>query len=295
VAALRDSTDEQITAAVELEHLPFDPAGAAYLDAAATRVVIFDGAMGTNLQRLGLGAADFGGARYEGCNEILCLTRPDAVLGIHRSFLEVGCEVVETNAFGAFAVVLAEYGLEGRVEEINLAAARLARQAADEFSSPTAKRWVAGNMGPGTKFPTLGQIRYRELRDAYQEQAEALLAGEVDLLLIETVFDLLQAKAALNGAKRAMLRLGRRVPLQVQVTIELTGRMLPGTEIGAALTALEAMRPDVIGINCATGPAEMGEAVRWLARHARVPVAVQPNAGLPRVVDGKMHYDLRPD
>ncbi len=179
--------------------------------------------------------------------------------------------------------------------DINLAAARIARQAADEASTAGHPRWVAGNLGPGTRFPTLGQIPFVTLRDAYREQAQALLEGGVDILIIETVFDLLQAKAAINACRQAMVAAGRRVPLQVQVTIELTGRMLPGTEIGAALTALEAMRPDVIGLNCATGPAEMGEAVRHLAQHSRVPVAVQPNAGLPTVVDGAMHYDLTPE
>ena len=275
--------------------LALDERGASYLRQAASRVVIFDGAMGTSLQLAGLSAEDFGGPQLEGCNEALVLSRPDAVSAVHRAFLEVGVDVIETDAFGAFGVVLAEYGLENRVREINLAAARIARQAADEAATDGRPRWVAGNLGPGTRFPTLGQIPYVALRDSYEEQAAALLAGGVDILIIETVFDLLQAKAAMNACTRAMVAAGRRVPLQVQVTIELTGRMLPGTEIGAALAALEAMRPDVIGLNCATGPAEMGEAVRHLAQHCRVPVAVQPNAGLPTVVDGAMHYDLTPD
>jgi 5-methyltetrahydrofolate--homocysteine methyltransferase len=276
-----------------LEH---DQGGAAYLDAVRNGVVIFDGAMGTNLQLAGLGPEDFGGPALEGCNEHLNLTRPDVVAAVHRSFLDAGVDVVETNAFGAFSVVLSEYGIAERVEEINLAAAHIARQEVDgAVVADGRRRWVAGNLGPGTKFPTLGQIAYRDLRDAYEEQAAALLAGGVDLLLVETVYDLLQAKAAINGCKRAMVRRGRRVPLQVQVTIELTGRMLPGTEIGAALAALEAMGPDVIGLNCATGPAEMGEALRYLSQHARVPVSAQPNAGLPSVVDGAMHYDLSPE
>jgi 5-methyltetrahydrofolate--homocysteine methyltransferase len=275
--------------------MAMDHRGAAYLEHAARRVVIFDGAMGTNLQLAGLSAEDFGGPELEGCNEALVLSRPDAVAAVHRSFLDVGVDVIETDAFGAFSVVLAEYGLEDRVVDINTAAARIARQAADDFATADRPRWVAGNLGPGTRFPTLGQIAYGALRDAYEEQAAALLAGGVDILMVETVFDLLQAKAALNACKRAMVSSGRRVPLQVQVTIELTGRMLPGTEIAAALASLEAVRPDVIGLNCATGPAEMGEAVRHLAQHSRLPVAVQPNAGLPSVVDGAMHYDLTPD
>ena len=280
--------------AIALEKMPFDERGQRYLNDVRERVVVFDGAMGTSLQMAGLGADDFGGRELEGCNEVLALTRPDVVEGVHRSFLQAGVDVVETDAFGAFGVVLAEYGLEDRTHEINVAAATVARRAADAFSTPDRPRLVAGNLGPGTKFPSLGQIRYADLRDAYEEQAAGLLLGGVDLLVVETVYDLLQAKAALNGAKRAMVAAGRRVPLQVQVTIELTGRMLPGTEIGAALCALEPMRPDIVGINCATGPAEMGEAVRYLAQHSRLPVAVQPNAGLPQVVDGAMHYDLTP-
>ncbi len=167
-------------------------------------------------------------------------------------------DVIETDAFGAFSVVLAEYGLAERSHELNVAAATIARRAADTFSTPEHPRFVAGNLGPGTKFPSLGQIRYDDLRDAYTEQAVGLLEGGVDLLVVETVYDLLQAKAALNACKRAMVAAGRRVPLQVQVTIELTGRMLPGTEIGAALCALDPMRPDVIGLNCATGSGRDG-------------------------------------
>ncbi len=284
-----------VSAAVAVDAMAFDPPGDAYLHAAHHRVVIFDGAMGTNLQLANLTADDFGGPDLEGCNEALVLSRPDAVAAVHRDFLHAGCDVVETDAFGAFSIVLAEYGLADRVDEINRAAAAIARTEADAaMAADGRQRWVAGNMGPGTRFPTLGQIAYADLRAAYQEQASALLAGGVDLLVVETVFDILQAKAAINACKRAMVATGRRVPLQVQVTIELTGRMLPGTEIGAALCALQAMRPDVVGMNCATGPAEMGEAVRYLTAHSRAPVVVQPNAGLPSVVDGAMHYDLTP-
>ncbi len=275
--------------------LAYEEGGAAYLDALADKVVIFDGAMGTSLQLAGLGPDDFGGPALEGCNENLNLTRPDVVGAVHRSFLDAGVDVIETNAFGAFSVVLAEYGIAEQTEQINVAAARIARAEVDAAQAGDGrKRWVAGNLGPGTKFPTLGQIAYVDLRNAYEQQAAALLQGGVDLLVVETVYDLLQAKSAINACKRAMVRQGRRVPLQVQVTIELTGRMLPGTEIGAALAALEAMRPDVIGLNCATGPAEMGEALRHLAQHSRLPVSAQPNAGLPSVVEGAMHYDLEP-
>jgi len=272
-----------------------DPDASAYLSALGSRPVIFDGATGTNLQLQALGPEDFGGPDLEGCNEILVVSKPEAVETLHRSFLDVGVEVIETDTFGAFSVVLAEYGLADRAFELNVAGARLARRIADEYSTPGHPRWVAGSMGPGTKFPTLGQIPYATLRDAYEEQARGLLEGGVDLLLIETVFDLLSGKAAVNACKRAMAAAGRHVPLQVQVTIELTGRMLPGTEIAAALTALDAMQVDVIGLNCATGPAEMGEALRHLSAHSRVPISSLPNAGLPSVVDGKMHYDLTPD
>jgi len=266
-----------------------------YLEATTRRVVIFDGAMGTNLQLAELTADDFGGPDLEGCNEMLVLTRPDAIDRIHRSFLEVGCDVVETDTFGAFAPVLAEYDQAHRVRELNLAAAALARGAADDFSTADRPRWVAGSIGPGTKFPTLGQIKYADLRDAYEEQASALIEGNVDLIVIETVFDLLQAKAAINGARRAMQAGGRHLPIQTQVTIELTGTMLPGTEIGAALCALEAMGVDLIGLNCATGPSEMFEPLRHLSGHSTLPVTCLPNAGLPSVVDGAMHYDLTPD
>jgi 5-methyltetrahydrofolate--homocysteine methyltransferase len=272
-----------------------DPAASPYLTALRERVVVFDGATGTNLQLQELGPDDFGGASLEGCNEVLVVSRPDAVERLHRSFLDVGVDVIETDSFGAFSVVLAEYGIADRAHELNVAAASLARRLADEYSTPERPRWVAGSIGPGTKFPTLGQIGYAELSDAYEEQARALLEGGVDLFVIETMFDLLSAKAAVNACRRAMAAAGRRVPLQVQVTIELTGRMLPGTEIAAALTALDALQVDVIGLNCATGPVEMGEPLRHLSAHSRVPLSSLPNAGLPSVVEGRMHYDLTPD
>jgi 5-methyltetrahydrofolate--homocysteine methyltransferase len=272
-----------------------DPSASTYLQALRERVVIFDGAMGTNLQLLGLGPEDFGGADLEGCNEVLVDTKPELVAQVHRSFYEVGCDVVETDTFGSTSVVLAEYGLADRARELTRTAAELACAVRDEFATPERPRWVAGSMGPGTKFPTLGQISYADFRDAYEEQALGLLEGGVDLLLIETQFDLLSIKAAVNGARRAMAALDRIVPLQTQVTIELTGRMLPGTEIGAALTVLDAMQADVVGLNCATGPVEMSEALRHLSAASRVPIACVPNAGLPSVVDGKMHYDLTPE
>lgn len=263
-----------------------------YLDALKERVVIFDGAMGVSLQSMGLTADDFGGPSLEGCNEMLNVTRPDVVKQIHASFLDVGVDAIETNTFGAFSIVLAEYNIADRAYELNLASAQLAREVASSYSE---KRFVAGSIGPGTKLPSLGHVHYAEARDAYEVEASALLEGGVDLFIIETQMDLLNVKAAMNGCRRAMKSAGRQVPIQIQVTIELTGRMLPGTEIGAAYNALRAMKPDAIGINCATGPSEMSEHLRYLSQHSDIPIACMPNAGLPSVVDGKMHYDLTPD
>ncbi len=261
-----------------------------YLDLINEKVVVYDGAFGTYVQALGLGPDDFGSEHLEGCNELLVVTRPDVIAKMHDDFFQVGVDVIETATFGAFAIPLAEYGIADRSHEINLAAARIAREVADGHGG-----LVAGSIGPGTKFASLGQIRFAELRDAYEVQAAALLEGGVDVLLVETQFDLLGAKAGIIGCRRAMAAAGREVPIQVQVTMELTGTMLPGTEIGAALAALDAMRPDVVGINCATGPAEMSEHLRYLGQHSRVPIACLPNAGLPSVVEGQMHYDLTPD
>jgi 5-methyltetrahydrofolate--homocysteine methyltransferase len=263
--------------------------GSRYLDLIAERVVVYDGAFGTYVQALDLSADDFGGDAFEGCNELLTVTRPDVIAAMHDAFFRAGVDIVETASFGSFAVPLGEYGIADRSHELNLAAARIAREVADGHGG-----LVAGSIGPGTKFASLGQIRFAELRDAYEVQAQGLLEGGVDVLLVETQFDLLGAKAAMIGCRRAMAALGRTVPIQVQVTMELTGTMLPGTEIGAALAALDAMRPDVIGVNCATGPSEMSEHLRYLSQHARMPIACLPNAGLPSVVDGKMHYDLTP-
>ena len=266
-----------------------------YLEAVRSRVVIYDGATGTSLQRRNLTADDFGGPEYEGCNELLNITRPDVVADLHASFLEVGCDVVETNTFGAFEVPLAEYGIAHRAKEISEAGARIARQVASDYSTPDRPRWVAGSIGPGTKFPTLGQIRFKDLHAAYLPSAVGLLEGGVDLFIIETQFDLLGLKAAVAACRDAMDQVGRAVPIQAQVTLELTGRMLPGTEIGAALAAIDPLRIDVIGLNCATGPEEMHEHLRYLSSHSRVPISALPNAGLPQVVDGEMVYDLGPE
>jgi 5-methyltetrahydrofolate--homocysteine methyltransferase len=265
-----------------------------YLSAVNERVIVFDGAFGTFVQDLDLGPDDFGGASLEGCNEYLCITRPDVIRQMHSAFLDVGVDVLETASFGSFSTVLSEYNISDKAYELNVEAARLARETANDYESSGKARYVAGSIGPGTKLPSLGHIRFTELRDAYVEQARGLIVGGADLFLIETCMDLLQIKAAMIACRRAMVAEGREIPIQVQVTMETTGRMLVGSEIGAALTAISAMKPDVFGINCATGPAEMQEHLRYLSQNASMPISVLPNAGLPSIVDGRTHYDLTP-
>lgn len=265
-----------------------------YLSAVNERVIVFDGAFGTFVQGLDLGPDDFGGASLEGCNEYLCITRPDVIRQMHSAFLDVGVDVLETASFGSFSTVLSEYNISDKAYELNVEAARLARETANDYESHGKARYVAGSIGPGTKLPSLGHIRFAELRDAYIEQARGLIVGGADLFLIETCMDLLQIKAAMIACRRAMVAEGREIPIQVQVTMETTGRMLVGSEIGAALTAISAMKPDVFGINCATGPAEMQEHLRYLSQNASMPISVLPNAGLPSIVDGRTHYDLTP-
>ncbi|HMG99853.1 MAG TPA: homocysteine S-methyltransferase family protein, partial [Terriglobales bacterium] len=233
-----------------------------FLQTVKERVVIYDGAMGTSIQARNPSVDDFWGK--EGCNELLVLSRPDIIKEIHGSFLKVGCDVVETDTFGATRVVLAEYDLQDKTAEINIAAAKLAKEVAQQFSTKDKPRFVAGSIGPTTKLPSLGHIKFNDMVAGYVEQASALIEGGVDVLLVETSQDLLQAKAALVGVFEAMQRAGKRLPVTVQVTLEATGTMLLGTEIGAALTALEPFDVDVIGLNCATGPKEMNDAVRYL-------------------------------
>ena len=263
------------------------------LEALADRVLIADGAMGTMLQAAELSPDDFEG--HEGCNEVLNVTRPDVVRAVHEAYLAAGADCVETNTFGANLGNLGEYGLQHRIRELAEAGARLARECADRWTTPERPRYVLGSVGPGTKLPTLGHVPYRSLRDAYQDSVTGLLIGGVDALIVETCQDLLQAKAAVVGARRAMAETGRSVPLICQVTIETTGTMLLGSEIGAALTALEPLGIDLIGLNCATGPAEMTEHLRYLSRHAQVPLSVMPNAGLPELTPNGARYPLTPD
>jgi 5-methyltetrahydrofolate--homocysteine methyltransferase len=265
----------------------------ALLDALAQRVLVADGAMGTMLQAGDLSLDDFQG--HEGCNEILNETRPDVVRGVHDAYFSVGADLVETNTFGANLANLGEYGISERIHPLAEAGARLAREVADGWSTPDKPRWVIGSVGPGTKLPTLGHVRYAELRDAYQAQVDGMIAGGADAILVETTQDLLQTKAALNGARRAFTNTGVKLPLFVQVTVETTGTMLLGSEIGAALTALEPLGVDLIGLNCATGPAEMSEHLRYLSRHARIGLSCMPNAGLPELTADGARYPLSPE
>jgi len=258
------------------------------------RVVVADGAMGTMLQASEATAADFGG--HDGCNEVLNVTRPDIVSAVHREYLAAGADCVTTNTFGANLGNLGEYGIPERIEELSEAGARLARAAADEFAAADGgPRWVLGSIGPGTKLPTLGHVTFRVLRDSYYENAAGLLRGGADALIIETCPDLLQAKAAIIGARRAVADLAPHALVIAQLTIETTGTMLLGSEIGAALTALEPLGIDVIGLNCATGPGEMSEHLRYLAAHSQIPVSCEPNAGLPELTSSGAYYPLTPD
>ncbi|WP_399093376.1 methionine synthase [Streptomyces sp. BBFR2] len=262
-----------------------------FREALASRVVVADGAMGTMLQAQDPSMEDF--QQLEGCNEVLNITRPDIVRSVHEEYFAVGVDCVETNTFGANFAALAEYDIPERVFELSEAGARIAREVADEFTASTGQqRWVLGSMGPGTKLPTLGHAPYTTLRDAYQRNAEGMIAGGADALLVETTQDLLQTKAAILGARRALAATGTNLPVICSVTVETTGTMLLGSEIGAALTALEPLGIDMIGLNCATGPAEMSEHLRYLARHSRVPISCMPNAGLPVLGKDGAHYPL---
>ncbi|MFE0020708.1 methionine synthase [Amycolatopsis sp. NPDC059021] len=263
------------------------------LDALRTRVLVADGAMGTALQAHDLGLDDFAG--LEGCNEILNITRPDVVRGIHRGYLTAGADLVETNTFGANYANLAEYDIPERIFELAEAGARLAREVADEFSTPERPRFVLGSVGPGTKLPTLGHAPFTTLRDAYVEEVRGLVAGGADAVIVETTQDILQTKASIIAAHRAMAAEGRRIPIIASITVETTGTMLLGTEVNAALAALEPMGIDLIGLNCATGPAEMSEHLRQLSKHARVPLSVMPNAGLPELGPDGAVYPLSPE
>jgi 5-methyltetrahydrofolate--homocysteine methyltransferase len=262
-------------------------------DALAKRVVVADGAMGTMLQAADPSLDDFQG--YEGCNEILNVTRPDVVAGVHDAYFAVGVDCVETNTFGANLANLGEYGISERIHELAESGAAIARRVADDWSTAGRPRWVLGSVGPGTKLPSLGHAPFSLLRDAYQQQVAGLLAGGADAILVETAQDLLQAKAAIIGARRALTAAGVEVPIFAQVTVETTGTMLLGSEIGAALTALSPLGIDLIGLNCATGPSEMSEHLRTLSRSSAVGLSCMPNAGLPVLTSDGAHYPLSPE
>ncbi|WP_433653678.1 methionine synthase [Micromonospora zamorensis] len=262
------------------------------MDVLADRILIADGAMGTMLHAADLTLDDFDG--LEGCNEILNVTRPDVVRGVHDAYLAAGADCVETNTFGANLANLAEYDIPQRIRELSEAGARIAREAVDAASTPERPRFVLGSIGPGTKLPTLGHAAYATLRDAYQENAAGLIVGGADALIIETCQDLLQVKAAVVGSKRAMTELGQSVPIICHVAVETTGTMLVGSEIGAALAAIEPLGVDLIGLNCSTGPAEMSEHLRYLSQHSRIPVSVMPNAGLPVLTADGAYFPLTP-
>ena len=256
-------------------------------------IVIADGAMGTMLQAQEPTLADF--QNHEGCNEILNITRPDIVASVHDAYLNAGVDAIETNTFGSNFANLAEYGIEDRIYELANAGAKIARKCADKFSSENNPKWVLGSIGPGTKLPTLGHTTYEILRDAYQSCAKGLIDGGADALLIETTQDLLQAKAAVNGGRAAIKDSGKDIVLIAQVTVETNGTMLLGSEIGAALNALEPLEIDLIGLNCATGPTEMSEHLRTLSLNTEIGISVMPNAGLPILGENGAHYPLAPD
>ncbi|HWR65348.1 MAG TPA: homocysteine S-methyltransferase family protein, partial [Bellilinea sp.] len=271
-----------------------------YLDVLNKRVLIFDGAMGTSLQKMNLTAEQFGGERTNGCNDYLVITYPQAVEAVHRSFLEVGVDAIETDTFRSNRLTLAEYGLESRVNEINQAAASLARRLADEYSTPEQPRFVAGSIGPSGKLPSmddpeLSNISFDELAEIFRDQAVGLIQGGVDLILIETSQDILEVKAAILGVQQAFEETGVFLPIQAQVTLDTTGRMLLGTDISAVQTILDGLAIDVIGLNCSTGPEHMREPIQYLGEQTHLPVSCIPNAGLPLNVDGQAVYPLEPE
>jgi len=254
-----------------------------FLQTVKERVIVYDGAMGTNIHKRNPTLDDYWGR--ENCNEVLVLSRPDIIREIHADFFRVGCDVIETDTFQGSGIALREFDLGDRVHEINVRGAQLAKEVAQQFSTKDRPRFVAGSMGPTTKLPSLGQIGFDAMVEAYEEQALALIEGGVDILLIETAQDLLQVKIATIGVLEAMRKAGKRLPVQVQVTLQdEKGAMLLGTEIGAALTALEPFDVDAIGINCATWPKEMNDSVRYLGLNSTKHVSVLPNAGLPENV-----------
>jgi 5-methyltetrahydrofolate--homocysteine methyltransferase len=271
-----------------------------YLDVLQNKIIVFDGAMGTSLQKQNLTTDNFGGERYSGCNDFLVIAYPEAVEKVHRSFLDVGVDVIETCTFRSNRITLAEYGLEDRVDEINRTAAKLARKCADEYSKSSFPRFVAGSIGPSGKLPSmndpeLSNVTFDDLKSVFCEQAVGLIEGGVDLLLIETSQDILEVKAIIHGIQSAFEKTAKCIPIQVQVTLDTTGRMLLGTDISAVLTILQGLPIDVIGLNCSTGPDFMREPIEFLGENSILPISCIPNAGLPLNVDGQAVYPLEPE
>ncbi len=266
-----------------------------FLDILKEKIIVFDGATGTNLQTQNLTADDFGGEVYNGCNEYLLISKPSAMEKVHVEFLKAGADVIETNTFGSSSIVLAEYGLQDRAYELSKLGAELAKKCAHDFSTPDKPRFVAGSIGPTTKLPSLGHIDFESMRKSFYDQLAGLLDGGADIFCIETCQDILQTKIALCAAQDLFKDRKRKVPVIVSVTVETTGTMLMGTEIGAALTTIEPLDiVDVIGMNCATGPKEMSENIRYLCHNSPLPVFCMPNAGIPENIGGKAHYHLSP-
>src|SRR3989441_10256240 len=271
-----------------------------FLDALAHRVLIYDGAMGTNIQRYQLSAEDYGGQATEGCNEYLLLTKPSVIEEIHTGFLEAGCDVLETDSFTGSRLKFDEYGLGTLTHEINITAARLARRLADRYSTPEQPRFVAGSIGPTGMLPSsddplLSNITYQQLVEVFCEQASALLQGGVDVMLIETSQDILEVRATITGIRRAMQQVGRTVPIQAQVSLDTSGRMLLGTDIAAVMTTLVGLQVDIVGLNCSTGPEHMREPVRFLSENCPLPISTIPNAGIPLNVNGLAVYPMEPE
>lgn len=267
-----------------------------FLDILKEKIIVFDGATGSNFQTYDLTEDDFGGKELEGCNDYLCISKPSVVRKLHNSFLEAGADVIETNSFGSTSIVLSEYKIADMDYELSKVSAEIAKSCANEYYAEGKPRFVCGSVGPTTKLPSLLHISFDEMEESFYRQMRGLYEGGVDLYSIETCQDLLQAKCALAAAMRVFKEKGKRIPIIVSVTIELMGTMLVGTEIAAALTALEPYDIiDVIGMNCATGPQEMEESLRYICQNSPKPVFCMPNAGIPENVDGKAHYHLSPD
>ncbi|WP_269622935.1 methionine synthase [Prochlorococcus marinus] len=265
-----------------------------YFNSDPSRIFIFDGAMGTSLQSLDLNANDFGGIALEGCNENLVRTNPLAVEKVHEDYLIAGCDVIETNTFGATSIVLDEYGISNDAYELNIKAASIAKNIAKKYSTKAQPRFVAGSIGPTTKLPTLGHISLDDMISSFQQQVEALIEGKVDLLTVETCQDVLQIKAALIAIKKAFNSTSLTLPVMVSVTMETTGTMLIGTDIAAVLNILEPYNIDILGLNCATGPEQMKSHIKYLSEHSHFPISCIPNAGLPENIGGTAHYKLTP-